>query len=214
MWIRRLPTSPRFVTLRYSIRHLLLLAPAYALAVHLAPTDDEGAFVIYSFESLPSQIRILHSEVPPFTHGPISPRAERVLQQWLRGELSDSQLSEYRLHPNGPFLDCWGRPYQVAFNKRQSDGQVQWVGIYSLGYDGVSLSQGDDPDDLNSWDENSDSFYWESIATQHRQEKALNALYYMPFTYAGLLAVLAFLRRFCLRCLVPRARQLVGGIAS
>jgi hypothetical protein len=49
------------------------------------------------------------------------------------------------------FLDPWGHEYIYVYPCDYSNCSY---GIYSLGPDGVSETGGDDPDDLNSWDEN------------------------------------------------------------
>ena len=46
--------------------------------------------------------------------------------------------------------DPWGRPYRIVYG----DGLPDGFGIYTCGYDGVSHSVGNDPDDWNSWSEN------------------------------------------------------------
>lgn len=46
-----------------------------------------------------------------------------------------------------PAVDPWGHPYAYL----RGDGLPDGFGIYSMGPDGVSTTQGNDPDDLNSW---------------------------------------------------------------
>ena len=45
--------------------------------------------------------------------------------------------------------DPWDRPYRIAFG----DGFPGGFGIYTCGFDGVSNTQGNDPDDWNTWSE-------------------------------------------------------------
>ncbi len=47
-------------------------------------------------------------------------------------------------------LDPWGNPYQIII--RDSSNETKEVGVYSKGRDGISESTGNDPDDINSWD--------------------------------------------------------------
>ena len=56
-------------------------------------------------------------------------------------------------------VDLWGQPYKCRRHIVMPDGTVTESGIYSLGEDGISTSNGNDPDDLNSWDEQCYSFY-------------------------------------------------------
>jgi len=44
-------------------------------------------------------------------------------------------------------LDPWGNPYQYIAPST-TDGEF---GLYSLGRDGISQTQGNDPDDINNW---------------------------------------------------------------
>jgi type II secretion system protein G len=47
--------------------------------------------------------------------------------------------------------DPWGRPYQYVPHAPDGAGH----GIYSLGRDGISRSNGNDPDDLSTWRDSS-----------------------------------------------------------
>lgn len=47
--------------------------------------------------------------------------------------------------------DPWGNPYRYV----AGDGYPSGFGFYSSGIDGISKSQGNDPDDINSWSEES-----------------------------------------------------------
>lgn len=47
--------------------------------------------------------------------------------------------------------DPWGNPYRYL----TGDGLQDGFGLYSLGPDGVSATQGNDTDDFNSWSEDS-----------------------------------------------------------
>lgn len=46
-------------------------------------------------------------------------------------------------------LDPWGHEYQYIPPAPEG---IRDYGIYSLGKDGISISNGNDPDDINSWD--------------------------------------------------------------
>ena len=49
--------------------------------------------------------------------------------------------------------DMWGNPYRFRRDISLPGGTTIDFGIYSVGEDGVSASAGDDPDDLNSWND-------------------------------------------------------------
>jgi len=44
--------------------------------------------------------------------------------------------------------DSWGRPYVYVFPGQKNPEKFD---LYSRGEDGISMSQGDDPDDINNW---------------------------------------------------------------
>jgi hypothetical protein len=48
--------------------------------------------------------------------------------------------------PGGPY-DPWGNPFQVVY----ITGSLPAARIYSLGPDGISETEGNDPDDINNW---------------------------------------------------------------
>src|SRR5690606_35704376 len=61
-----------------------------------------------------------------------------------------------------PLLDClgyplseqrdgWGRPFQFERRDGKLSGKIEAIGVYSLGEDGVSRTEGNDLDDINSW---------------------------------------------------------------
>lgn len=59
-----------------------------------------------------------------------------------------------------------GTPIYVVSNSILSnDGVIEGRGFYLVGEDGVSSSHGNDPDDINSWDRKSGSYYDEKGST-------------------------------------------------
>jgi type II secretory pathway pseudopilin PulG len=52
-------------------------------------------------------------------------------------------IKPWRMQPKDP----WGREYQYVAGSGYPDG----FGIYSTGPDGITETQGNDPDDSNSW---------------------------------------------------------------
>lgn len=51
------------------------------------------------------------------------------------------------MHAGIKLVDPWGHPYAYL----RGDGLPDGFGIYSMGPDGISSTQGNDSDDLNSW---------------------------------------------------------------
>ena len=52
--------------------------------------------------------------------------------------------------PMSKDYDFWGRPFVYRFPGKNNIGSYD---LYSLGKDGVSATDGCDPDDINNWDE-------------------------------------------------------------
>jgi hypothetical protein len=80
-----------------------------------------------------------------------------VVDQWLAGLLPATHPA-WQLLREAPKLDPWGNPYRCTRNIVRKDGSRVAIGIYSTGRDEVSVTSGNDPDDLNSWDEGTGKF--------------------------------------------------------
>ena len=72
---------------------------------------------------------------------------DSITEDGLRGIVSDQIISERAL------IDPWGTPYGY----RDPTERIK-AGIYSCGEDKISLSFGNDADDLNSWN-STDTYY-------------------------------------------------------
>jgi hypothetical protein len=86
--------------------------------------------------------------------------------------------------------------YKCVRNRTLENGTVVPMGIFSMGRDGVSRTEGNDPDDLNSWDAPPGAYYVAEITANHRKLYAIEGASFMPFTYAALLLVIAGWKRF------------------
>ncbi|MGB0993592.1 MAG: hypothetical protein ACPG32_14125, partial [Akkermansiaceae bacterium] len=78
-------------------------------------------------------------------------------------------------------LKRWGRPIYLV-SKTIPSGR----GFYSLGDDGVSSTQGKDPDDINSWD-------YSSISHYHRRLWRGRYIQYTIFALVPTIIVTSFL---------------------
>ncbi len=82
------------------------------------------------------------------------------------------------------YEDLWGASYRVIREKREGE---DWIGIFSLGHDGISKSGGNDPDDLNTWDQNSVDFYVDSLNRYLRKRRIKDMWIFFPIILVGLL---------------------------
>ncbi|MGC4005924.1 MAG: hypothetical protein QM811_23515 [Pirellulales bacterium] len=83
------------------------------------------------------------------------------LQAYFEGRLS-TEHSRFREIESIDFpepRDDWGNPFVAVEHVTDEDGQVLPIGIYSNGRDGVSLTNGNDPDDLATWRKTPNAFY-------------------------------------------------------
>ncbi len=148
--------------MRFSLRRILTLFPAYFLAVIVAIFLEGPVRVTQRCEGVYNDARgilymILEAEEE---YGSAIP--EPVVNRWLAGELDVLAADEFRLADKLKEIrpiDPWGRPYRFAneegyflarmFNKIFNvDSDEIPVGVYSLGMDGISESRGNDPDDM------------------------------------------------------------------
>ena len=150
--------------MRFTIRHLLLLFPSCLLALSVASVFDHVVNQSCCVLSLPAgawtqvvQTRGLLRLLPSDWK---SPPDEASVNFWLSGKLpANDPLARELGHAPQP--DPWGNPlvYVTLHERRDGDDGESAIGVYSLGADGISKTAGNDPDDLNSWDERCIDFY-------------------------------------------------------
>ena len=94
--------------------------------------------------------------------GPIHADALKLLPQ---GESKMVDLSKdvldilpLRIREREGWQDGWGNSYCVVVKERNGE---RWIGFFSCGMDGLSLTQGNDDDDINSWNRESGKYYGE-----------------------------------------------------
>lgn len=193
--------------LKFSLAQLLLVFPAFSiawfLALHLPATRYSG-YHLRVDDEVRFRVRLLDSVCDEY------PMTEHEINQWLSGKLDPNHPAMTRLqwYKGGDVffpLDQWGNPYRCVFGKFRRPGidRLYTIGIYSMGEDGISLSNGNDPDDINSWSDWPGYFYYqrfaeeEAAAKRNRQVWAtviLTPLVYLAFLGLGRLARLPFRR--------------------
>ncbi len=67
--------------------------------------------------------------------------------------------------------------------------------FYSCGQDGISNSDGNDEDDINSWSDQSFEFYAAEYRRHEAQRLSFEALFYFPWTLGAIVASWLFWRR-------------------
>ena len=179
--------------MRISLRNLLLIFPAFFVGTFVAwlCNQDETARICYRFDAAHSEVRNLRLAAESIWDGEFdTPEffgtkdlTINLLNDWISETLlGDHPLTRCTDHRR---LDPWGNPYRCVLRKEINPQQP--FGFYSAGSDGVSQSDGNDADDLNSWDPNCRRFYLRRIEDNRRTMYAVVGFIFTPFTYAAIL---------------------------
>ena len=148
-----------------NIIHLLIIGPTFLVVVAVLSVNRLPHYY-WSIASkdvnrLESKIQMLR-EVEPTTEADPSARkiSPKVIGAWLSGSMGNH-------HPilgECPEKDPWANPYQCVTRRV---GDEDRLGVYSFGRDGTSKSDGNDKDDLNSW--NDDGLKWYKNVDNRRE---------------------------------------------
>jgi hypothetical protein len=79
-------------------------------------------------------------------------------------------------------LKRWQDPPRYLISDKISGG----CGFYIVGEDGISASSGNDPDDINSWDKDSISFYHKRLWRKRRTRDVSMGLFGSVVVFSGL----------------------------
>lgn len=118
-----------------------------------------------------------------------------VCTQWLAGALPERDFWGMQL--GKPELDPWGIPYRCVRDFHSKNGQTIDLGVYSCGEDRISTSEGEDQDDLNTWDPSTGSSYAREIKYQMRLTNMIEGIVVAPFVYVILLTCIRLAKRMC-----------------
>jgi hypothetical protein len=101
---------------------------------------------------------------------------------WFSRSLSrDHPLHEWGADYHS--VDPWGNPYVCLRQPEHDEDGLLPRQVYSNGRDGLSNSGGNDPDDLNSWDDGSPDFYRNENGNKARQTWVLKSLLVLPLVF-------------------------------
>lgn len=142
------------------------------------PTCTAG----YSHYQTRSQLHWMNSELEfqcGMSSGPKFTVEE--INDWLAGTAPNSETVSAEWGPPSPVHDSWRRPLRCKRVDGTYDNGRPRLGVYSLGEDGVSKSEGDDPDDISTWNANPVRFYEHRIFVQQMlQILGLTAFFGLP----------------------------------
>ena len=149
-----------------NIIHLLLIVPTFlVVGVMLA----SSRLPYYYWSRAFHEVNQLYSTIQlASTEAEIS---QQAIEVWLDGSMGNNHRLRASLGES-PDKDPWGNPYRCV--ERSADGKDR-LGVYSLGRDGISESNGNDMDDLNSWSDDSFRWYQNDINRRERIDIAVQA---------------------------------------
>ena len=141
-----------------NIIHLLIIGPTFlvvvaVLSVYKLP-HYYWSIAFQEVNQLESRIQVIQ-EVEP---------AERISQEVIGAWFDGSFGNHHPILGKCPGKDPWKNPYQYVTRRV---GDEDRVGVYSFGRDGTSKSDGNDKDDLNSW--NDDGLKWYKNVDNRRE---------------------------------------------
>jgi hypothetical protein len=111
-----------------------------------------------------------------------------AINDWLAGELSPDHPLATELRES-PHKDPWKNPYRCIRFVHTYGDETRALGIYSMGRDGVSKTNGNDLDDLNSWNWESHQWYVRDINTRRRWELLMKGVLLTPIVYFGVIGI-------------------------
>jgi len=111
-----------------------------------------------------------------------------AINDWLAGELSPAHPLAGELEES-PRKDPWQNAYRCIQFGHAYHGEPRTLGVYSMGRDGVSKTNGNDTDDLNSWNSDSIQWYIRDIDTRRRWEDLMKAVLMTPLVYFSVLGI-------------------------
>jgi hypothetical protein len=151
--------------MKFNLRHVFMMLFWLSVGVSFSMAFETGRIVHHQYVGAINAIRDIKRIVD--SHSQIEAWEVKL---WL-DPVRQRQRNQYSLESYIPFdgipvyeYDPWGRPFHVVEPVKAGDE----FHFYSSGQDGKSLSEGNDPDDLNTWDDHGESWYRKSIQRHDR----------------------------------------------
>ena len=159
--------------MRFSTKQLLLLLTAWIIAFRAAQLLESTKLVTWIHSRAISQIHLIQCSIEfQVADNPMIPIS------------AIEQFSE-------PEIDPWGNAYRL---KELSRGGISKFCAFSCGADGISKSNGDDSDDINSWNDHSHQHYQELVRFRESKSSFWQSLWLTPITYLILIFSIWVLR--------------------
>lgn len=168
------------INLRFSVRQFLAIVTAWCIAFAIAPhVQWQNVRSHPRFFDATNHVEILRRRAMSAEQDNPGISRQNLLQDPLISNLLGSR-------------DAWGNSYHLT-TRLASDGKTMVFHFYSTGRDGISVSDGDDPDDVNSWREN--EFYLSEMRRTAYFKRGLRTLWLTPLIYCGMFLAGRYVRR-------------------
>ena len=151
--------------MRFNLRSLFLFLTALAVAYFIACN-----FLLNSLLITWKHTRAL------FDIQSVQRIAQQLHNEKDKTGFSNAQNELFTLVSETP--DPWRNSYQVL-NFSDNNEQLE-IEVYSFGEDGLTLSSGDDPDDINTWDPESVSFYDRRVRWHWEKQRIWQTIFSVP----------------------------------
>jgi hypothetical protein len=176
--------------MRFTVRQLMLLPAVFLLNTWLVGFFAFPAIRTYPWQQETNSVRhaqqLIEDSVRYCKHANITV-TDDTINDWIHNRLSSvDPAARILMHPPRP--DAWGNPYRIQ-SRKTFDEKAR---VYSTGEDGASKTDGNDPDDVRSWDE--ERWRWYS-RRQFTRETAFCMMVSAFITVTG----------FCLLTLKPKS---------
>ncbi len=137
-----------------NLRHLLALPVAFAMAwVLVYPLTVR--LIHYRWITALNHVNRVGADIE-YRLFPGRRLTVDAAQRWIEGKTIYSDPHDLQGSPPME-VDPWGKPLQVV-ERLDDDGRKRFA-VYSFGFDGISKTDGNDPDDINSWSDDPVAYY-------------------------------------------------------
>jgi hypothetical protein len=171
--------------MRFSLRTLLLFFPTLIVSYGIALTIVMGFIDKPRFPYPAGWDRYEYNHLCHYmlksNRENVTPLVWRKLNSYFVGSLSPSDPDYVRFSTDYPNqADERGYPYgclplNESFEPDENQVTPKWFGFYSVGADGISRTQGNDPDDINTWhyEQPAARLAWEEQKSWHYRKPAI-----------------------------------------
>lgn len=164
-----------------NLKQLLALPLAFALTWMVIPIFSYS-LIHYHWTRALNDISSINREID-MRFGFLPRTKAEMIQRWLNGKLDARDPPEIP-RDSDPYIDPWHNPYRVC-ERVDEAGQKRFL-AYSVGRDGKSDTNGNDPDDINSWSDEPAKLYKGEAFRDRQSERLKFAMLWTGLLYVPL----------------------------